>query len=693
MTTPLSDHHRADEPLDHPRDDTLGRAPFAERIAQELAASGGHERFVVSLNGDGGSGKTTLKNFIRHYIAEAGKPGRLASPWFDFNPWEWSGQATLQQAFVEQIGAQLAIHADPVVRALTEPWQKFGAALASPAAGKSITPVVREKREALCTQLRALPFPIIVCIDDVDRLAPADVRELAQLVTTRAALPNFTCFLLFETQPVVAALAGAGASGSDFLHKVVQLEIEMPDAPESLLRQQLERGLADILAPVTFPARPRERWNDVLASAVWPLFSTPRDVKRFLASFAFQFAGHFRVPLGVLEVNPIDLVLVEALRMFAHPVFVELRDTFRRRETRLVRLMSGRDEERKEARVEIDRVVEESPFQARKKRVLTTLLQHLVPPGTGGGHGCREDWDRDLRLCSPRHVERYFHLGAIADAVPASRLIEIVRATGDRSKLELLLLQAAKDGVLPEVLDRLPAVLDPLPESHVPLAAAALCGICDQLPKDSPADMENRLVRFAADLFARLKNAMKREDIVAALLEDPERLTGPILLMHQLRPRTDGPGAVAGSSLSIEQFRRLVKPAAARLRDAAISGAIWQSREYGALIRRWWEWSANKEGNREWMLEQLKQPDHARAWLRTFIDVAAAPGPHELVLQLEDLGTFCDPTALAAAAAQPGGDNVDRATVRSLGMALAPKGSASATVLRTLVVKLDAEAA
>ncbi|HUR59020.1 MAG TPA: P-loop NTPase fold protein, partial [Opitutaceae bacterium] len=531
MTTPLSDHHRADEPLEHPRDDTLGRTPFAERIARELAASGGHERFVVSLNGDGGSGKTTLKNFIRHFIAEGGKPGRLASPWFDFNPWEWTGQASLEQAFVEQIGVQLALHSDPVVRGLTDAWQKWGAALASPGAGRSITPLVREKREALCTLLRALPFPIIVCVDDVDRLAPADVRELAQLVTTRAALPNFTCFLLFETQPVVAALADASGCGSDLLHKVVQLEIEMPDAPEALLRQQLERGLAAILAPVTFPARPRERWNDVLASAVWPLFSTPRDVKRFLASFAFQFAGYFRAPLGVLEVNPIDLVLVEALRMFAHPVFVELRDTFRRRETRLVRLMSGRDEERKEARVEIDRVVEDSTFPARKKRVLTTLLQHLVPPGTGGGHGCREDWERDLRLCSPRHVERYFHLGAIPDAVPASRLIELVRSAGDRVKMEALLLQSARDGVLPEVLDRLPAVLDPVPENHLPLASAALCGICDQIPKEAPADLEGRLVRFAGELFARMKNAMKREDVMAALLEDPERLTGPILLL------------------------------------------------------------------------------------------------------------------------------------------------------------------
>lgn len=697
MSTTLSDRGPTDRPIEDPTGDSLGRAPFAERIARELCAWHGRGHLVVSLNGDAGSGKTTLKNFIRHFVAAAGAPGRPAGAWVDFNPWARSSPAGLPETFCQHIGAQLAAHTETAVRAVAEGWQQLGLALGTQrpdSLAADAAPILRERWDALGARLRALSFPVIVCLDDIDRLPAADVRELAQLMAAQEPLPNLVCLLLFERRPVVEALGGTSdEAGTGFLQKVVQLEIELPEAPETLLRQQLENGLAVIVAPATFPARPRERWNDVMSSAVWPLFSTLRDVKRFLAAFAFQFAGHFRAKEGVLEVNAIDLILVEALRMFAHPVYLELRDTFRRRETRLVRLMSGRDEERKEARVEIDRVVEESTLPARKKRVLVTLLQHLVPPGTGGGHGCREDWDRDLRLCSPRHVERYFHLGAVSDALPAYRLIELVRAAGDRPRMESLLLQAAREGVLPEVLDRLPGVLDPLPDNQVPLAAAALCGICDQIPPGVPADVEARLVRFAAELFARLKNPMKREDIVAALLDDPERLTGPVQLLHCLRPKAEAPGAAGGASLSIEQFRRLVKPATARLRESALAGSIWRSREYGALIRRWLEWSANKDEVRQWLLEQVKQPEHARAWLRTFLEAAPSGSSRELVLQLEELGTFCDAQALMASATQPGGDGVDRATARSLAQAIAPKGTTPAVVLRTVLVHLDAVAA
>ena len=343
--------------------------------------------------------------------------------------------------------------------------------------------------------------------------------------------------------------------------------------------------------------------------------------------------------------------------------------------------------------MEIDCVVADSSLPTRKKRILTTVLQHLLPPGTGGGHGCREDWDRDLRLCSPRHVERYFHLGACDDAVPAYRLIEIVRATGERPRMEQLLFKAAHENRLPEVLDRLPALLETLSESQLAVAAAALCGICDQIPKDAPADVENRLVRFAAELFARLRNPVKREDIVAALLDDSSRLTGAILLLQHLRPRADAPAAAGGTALSIEQFRRLVKPAAEKLRESALAGHIWRSREYGALIRRWWEWSGDKGAVRQWLLEQIRQPEHARAWLRTFLDGSNSSSPKERVLQFEEIGQFCDPAVLAASAALASGDGVDRAAARALAQALAPQGTAHAIARRTLVVHLEAEAA
>jgi predicted KAP-like P-loop ATPase len=48
-----ADHKwNADRPGEHPEDDELGRAAFAQRIAKELRAWRQKDSLVVSLNGD-----------------------------------------------------------------------------------------------------------------------------------------------------------------------------------------------------------------------------------------------------------------------------------------------------------------------------------------------------------------------------------------------------------------------------------------------------------------------------------------------------------------------------------------------------------------------------------------------------------------------------------------------------------------
>jgi hypothetical protein len=247
--------------------------------------------------------------------------------------------------------------------------------------------------------------------------------------------------------------------------------------------------------------------------------------------------------------------------------------------------------------------------------------------------------------------------------------------------------------MLPEVLDRLPSLIQGLPENQVTIGAVALCSICEQLPAHAPADLEARLVKLACELFAQVSNPLKRENIVAALLDDPARLTGPILLLQALRPRSDVTNGAAAMSLSIEQFRRLIKPAIAKLQENALAGTLWNSREAGTLIKRWWEWSGEKEEVQRWLLQQVKEPAHARAWLRSFLSASTSSPGREMLLQLEELGQYCDPNAVALSAAQATGDGIDRAAAKRLGQVLASKGSSGSFAVRAINVPLEVDGA
>ncbi len=692
MTTTFS-RLTPDRPLAEPSADLLDRVAFAERIAAELGAWKGREHLVVSVNGEAGSGKTTLKNFIRHQLTVGAAPGPAAVV-VEFDPWRCLAHEDMGRRLCTEMAEQLERQKEIEGTAqLSASWRQLAAAGGSQPDAVG-TASGRAGWESIGQQLGALPVPLILFVDDLDRGTNAEIQQLLRLLQTHTAFSNVICFLLFSRAAIVRALDdGIPGRGAESLRKLVQIEFELPEPSEPLLRGQLEKGLSEIIETATFPTYSRERWHDVFTIGIWPLFATPRDVKRFLSAFSFQFAAHFEPHHRVLEVNPLDLAALETLRMFAHSVYRELREMFRRREARLVRLMSGRDDERKEARSEIDQLVDRLPLCAREKRAVAATLHHILPMGGTGVQGTREDWDRDLRLCSPRHSERYFHLGAIRDALPAYRLIELVRAMGDRAKLEGLLLQAVRENVISEVLERLPALLGGLPESHIVPSASALCTICDRIPAGAPEDVESRAIRLAAELFARLPNPLKRENAITELIDDPARLTGPILLLQQLRPRPDLPVGGGTTSLSVEQFRRVVQPAVARLQAGASDGAIWRSREYGALIRRWWEWSGSKDEVRSWLLDQVIQPEHACAWLRTFLAPAPNASAGETTLQLEELGQFCDPALVAAAAAKATSTGLDRAAVRALLQAMGARNTSANAPRRTLVVKLEAEAA
>jgi predicted KAP-like P-loop ATPase len=88
----------ADQPLTNPADDRLNRARFSTEISRSISNWSGRDSLVVSLTGEWGSGKSTIKNFVLYDLKDKAHV-------FEFNPWQWSGQDKLLEAFLWQLGA------------------------------------------------------------------------------------------------------------------------------------------------------------------------------------------------------------------------------------------------------------------------------------------------------------------------------------------------------------------------------------------------------------------------------------------------------------------------------------------------------------------------------------------------------------------------------------------------------------
>jgi predicted KAP-like P-loop ATPase len=550
--------YSADRPLESLADDQLDRADFAERLAADVMGWHGKDSLVVSVNGEWGSGKTTLKNFICEKLEAKGKPVIV-----EFNPWAWSGQDKLPEGFFSSLHSKF--RESPDMEAMAERWEKlehwmkFGAE-ASETVSKALTPLfggsvivallsnnasdlrlqlggvalgiagvvitsfltafpgivahlaafyrrktspslAKLRREITkdLNRLREEKRPVIVIIDDIDRLNADEIRFLFQLVKVNADFPNLVYVLLFQANIVTKALGEVSAdSGEEYLKKIVQVPMDLPHASRSRMQAILVKGLNQIIDDERVKIRwDKKRYLELFEDYLWPYFNTLRDVKRFLGTFDFHYHG--QIENGVLQVNPVDLLAIEILRTFDHDAYLAVRDSLGfNLPKKFMRLFIGDSERRKEITVEIDAIAAQVADKAHQDR-LRHILNALFPDTFDEEE--RSHAERDLRICHPDHFPRYFEHSPDRKPTSASNLHSLFGALSDRTKFAQRLRELSAEKQIEAILGKIFLYFEEIPSNAGEGFVGGLFDAGDEFPEaclgmfnQSPDLMAGRMV-------------------------------------------------------------------------------------------------------------------------------------------------------------------------------------------------------
>ena len=211
-----------DNPIQKPEDDVLGRARVARSFAEQVLSLDASQGVVAGVLGPWGSGKTSFVNFARTHWKEVG------IPILDFNPWMFSGTDHLVQLFFAELSVQLKLSRDladvgKVLEAYGELFSVMGwLPVVGPWAKRLQNAVkilakdfkrrkegVDGRRKKVEKALNALDKPILVVLDDIDRLTPPEIRDVFKLVRLTASFPNVTYIVAFDRMRVEKALKRA----------------------------------------------------------------------------------------------------------------------------------------------------------------------------------------------------------------------------------------------------------------------------------------------------------------------------------------------------------------------------------------------------------------------------------------------------------------------------------------------------
>ena len=348
----------------------------------------------------------------------------------EFNPWQFSGHDTLSASFFAELSraierdqpddnaskqrakkfrlyASLAVLGAGAMKIVARAARNFGDDMVAPGAlletaagavenvGDSVTQAAEayeaqaavssqslaELKRSLAKDMAKLKRPLLIVIDDIDRLTSDEIREVFQLVKANADFPNIIYLLMFDRQIVASALdAISGNSGGSFLEKIVQVAFHVPLPALSDVHKVLTEGLDACLAQEGVATRwDKERWIDVWFYGLRPYFMNLRSVYRFLSSLQFQIS---QMRDGkTFELNPMDLIALEAIRLF-EPMLYEVLGASRSilvpdQVERLETMLLSDDDKRKRPGANQERLLSYVPAERRKN--VTVILKDLFP--------------------------------------------------------------------------------------------------------------------------------------------------------------------------------------------------------------------------------------------------------------------------------------------------------------------------
>jgi predicted KAP-like P-loop ATPase len=346
-------------------EDLLGRTGFAASLANAIAQSSSDNTIVIALNGDWGTGKSSIKNMVVENLTK-----RDVAKVIEFNPWNFSGEKELAEGFFHDLGLALGVHEPGTAETKRiATWNTFARRLSGGASAvknvgralsflgvpmaevigstlgdalKQSSELSKEAKEALEEQsklekktlsevrfdlLKNLPRlekPLLVVVDDIDRLTSDEVCLLFRMVKANADFPGLIFLLLFDRPQVVRALDEiATGHGEAFLEKIVQVSFDVPDlTPDEVLEfanKEMDKLLKGMRIKV--PTDEQKRWGTLQAD-LSSYFATLRSARRFMNSLRFHLS--LFQTRGGFELNVVDLAALEVLRVFENGVYRRL---------------------------------------------------------------------------------------------------------------------------------------------------------------------------------------------------------------------------------------------------------------------------------------------------------------------------------------------------------------------------------
>lgn len=336
-------NYSTDRSIDSCEQDLLGRSSFSKQLGKAIYDYNGKEGLVIGLFGKWGSGKTSVINMATNEILHLAENDENKPLVMKFAPWNYSDKDNLISLFFQSLKNKIELQDNEelkkkVGKALNEYAGAFDALSLVPVIGSGAAAVLKtiakaqganlmegadldKTREKLEKALIETNKKIIIIIDDIDRLTNSQIRDIFQLVKQVADFPNVIYILAMDREVVRRALTEVhNIDGNEYLEKIIQVPIEIPELRKSKLNKiffsKLDQVIKELPHEVVWD---QHYWSNVFQNCIEPYINTLRDVNRVINTFQFRYGAmyqetSFEDMIGITTIEVLEPELYKWIR-------------------------------------------------------------------------------------------------------------------------------------------------------------------------------------------------------------------------------------------------------------------------------------------------------------------------------------------------------------------------------------------
>lgn len=389
---------------DYQRRETLAK----EIVDRALATDISKESFSVGITGGWGTGKSTMLDNIKKSIGERAYV-------VEFNPWNSQTPSQIITDFFSEIRGKLSSD----YRTLSKPIMRYAKLLTDVKLNPVETWVFSrlnnyaEKdlsscKDLVAKELKKLDRPLVILIDDTDRLEGDEMFEVLRLVRNTAKLPNVIYFVAFDKSYLVGQLTQKKMpDAAQYVEKIFPLEIAMPYAEKHLLISALCYDINQMMKndKLTNWLYRRIPYTNLMNAV--EILGSYRQVKRYARLFTTE-VSYMGTVFKKQELDVTDLFWLTLIQLTDHVVY---EDMFRSPECYFKSERSGNNS--------IYLLKEGEGVYEDLDKNTKTVLEILFSKDRGGV-------DNSIRFCD--NYYNYFYMGLEKGRVSLQEIEELMEA-------------------------------------------------------------------------------------------------------------------------------------------------------------------------------------------------------------------------------------------------------------------------